>query len=155
MFWKTIEFPYLIDCTDDHVLAELNISFSLADAVQYALHQPIVKWHFLGGNCDECGGKNNNSSLTTQESSIHKQIFPTHKPPPLIHHHAGDTVYLNDNTLCCAITQLSILSFFYKAQWLGSGTALTSNTVWCQHNHGKGKENDCYGFTHPIYTPVF
>lgn len=64
---------------------------------------------FSGRNCDEHGGKNNND--THQESSIHKQIFLSAHPHLWSIITVG--IYLNDNTLCCAITQQSFLSFFF------------------------------------------
>lgn len=105
---KTPTSKQLAACAN-YVLALLNISIILLMLCRTMWLSSYCTTAFSGRNCDEHGGKNNND--THQESSIHKQIFLSAHPHLWSIITVG--IYLNDNTLCCAITQQSFLSFFF------------------------------------------
>lgn len=118
-------------------VSPIKYQFNLADTVQDTLYQAIVRWHILGWNCDEHGGKNNNSSHTKSHLYINRFFPSAHVPPPLIHHHCEGCIWM---TILYAVQSHScpFFLFFIKQSGLAQGQQ-SGNTVWCQHGKGKVK----------------
>lgn len=108
----------------------VRYQFDLADAVHCSLYRPIVLWLFR-----EEIVMNMEERTITHCSSIHKHI-PTPHPSSLW------GIHLNDNTLCCAITQLPFLFFFIKHSGLAQGQH--SPVKQSDANMGKVKNIKCY-----------